>query len=683
MCIRDRLYTDIESASKFEIIDIKKPDTSDRSLYFSGINRESGNQEELISNIEVKISRFVDDFSNSCKKISASKSNIQFVTNEKDFDSAGAGKIKIMISEDEMPGRKRDISSYFEADVESGFTKVNPVIDSLDDSTTDEAPALVSDFTQFAPPTYRTSDSNIVDDSEETPSISENKESATKNDDDPKLEDGVISEYPEVASFASENTGSQNQGNVYSESKNADPENHQAENSGQLPFETEELKFDFDDIPEIDDQLPPQLEEFVNSIENENIDQDNDEFTEEEKIKKPVPVNTTVESMHYFTDLTGRAIDTEDVSIPFEDDKGVKKEDQAKIDEASPVDEKPEPEFEEINDTDSFSFNFKETLDKKGEQKVDDPVEKSVQTPGTFDFDFPAVESEPVSDLPQEKVEPQSTYKKITVNTVEISEKPVIEVPENNTGSEAPVATGKGNYESTSTKTTEIERKRSRIGYVVVGIAAVILIFYLFKIPVPFLSGGKEPAVVKNNSLTIERSSAYSVTGTYQTTSENSLAVLPSGFSKTEGHFELNEDGKFIPVNFPKTNLTESAAVENNTVPEITQTAPERTEPAPRNQTEAKVIYVDTEVDRTQSGVVTEQFIYKHDNGYYVQVSSLKSRESAEQEANKFVKRGYRAMIMRVRNPGSSQNAGVWYRLKIGEFVTLDEAKEFKKNNVK
>lgn len=677
------LYSDIETDSKPDIIDIKKPDASDRAHYFSGINRDGYNQEELISNIEVKISRFVDVFLNSCKKISASQSNIQVVTNEKDFDSTGTGKIKIMISEDEMPGRKRDISSYFEADLESGFTKVNPVIDSLDDSTTDEAPALVSDFPQFAPPTYRTSDSNIVDDSEETPSISENKESVTKNDDDPKLVDGVISEDLKAGLFASENTGSENQGNVHSESKNADPVTHHAENSGHLPFETEELKFDFDELREIDDPLPPQIEEFVNSIENEKIDQVNDEFTEEEEIKKPLPVNTTVESMHYFTDLTGRAIDTENITIPTEDEKGVKKEEQAKIDEVSPVGEREEPEFEKMNDTDSFSFNFKETIDKKGERQVDEPVKESVQTPGTFDFDFPSVESEPVSELPPEKPESESAYGKITVNTVEISEKPLSEISENTAGSELPPATRTGSFESTSTKTTEIERKRSRIGYIVVGIAAVILIFYLFKIPVPFLSGGKTQAVVKNNSVIIERNNAYSVTGKYQTTSENSLVVIPSGFSKSEGHFELNEDGKFIRVNFPKSNLTEPEAFENNEVPKNSPNAPERTETAPRNQTEAKVIYVDTEIDRTQSGVITEQFIYKHDNGYYVQVSSLKSRESAEQEANKFVKRGYRAMIMRVRNPSSSQSAGVWYRLKIGEFITLDEAKEFKKNNVK
>jgi cell division septation protein DedD len=65
--------------------------------------------------------------------------------------------------------------------------------------------------------------------------------------------------------------------------------------------------------------------------------------------------------------------------------------------------------------------------------------------------------------------------------------------------------------------------------------------------------------------------------------------------------------------------------------------------------------------------------IFKYGNYFTVQVSSWPTRERAEGIAENYTRKGYHAFIEEAQIPGK----GTWYRVKIGDFKTLQEAKNF------
>lgn len=68
--------------------------------------------------------------------------------------------------------------------------------------------------------------------------------------------------------------------------------------------------------------------------------------------------------------------------------------------------------------------------------------------------------------------------------------------------------------------------------------------------------------------------------------------------------------------------------------------------------------------------------IYKYDNIYIVQVGAFRNKSSAEKEAAKHIAKGYNAFLEEVTIDGI-----IWYRVRIGNFNTLENAKQFRKSN--
>jgi hypothetical protein len=71
--------------------------------------------------------------------------------------------------------------------------------------------------------------------------------------------------------------------------------------------------------------------------------------------------------------------------------------------------------------------------------------------------------------------------------------------------------------------------------------------------------------------------------------------------------------------------------------------------------------------------------IYKYGNVYVVQVASFKSNSIAENEAGRYRNKGFNAFVEPVEISGK----GLWYRIKVGNFSSVDEAKNFIANNIR
>ncbi len=77
----------------------------------------------------------------------------------------------------------------------------------------------------------------------------------------------------------------------------------------------------------------------------------------------------------------------------------------------------------------------------------------------------------------------------------------------------------------------------------------------------------------------------------------------------------------------------------------------------------------DTRVNKT---------IYFDGKTYNVQVSSWRNKLKAEQEVKRLRREGYDAFVLIANLP---EKGGLWYRVRIGSFKTLEEAKEFSSKN--
>jgi cell division septation protein DedD len=70
--------------------------------------------------------------------------------------------------------------------------------------------------------------------------------------------------------------------------------------------------------------------------------------------------------------------------------------------------------------------------------------------------------------------------------------------------------------------------------------------------------------------------------------------------------------------------------------------------------------------------------IYRYGNVYVVQVAAFRSNSIAENEAGRYRNKGYNSFVEQVEIPGR----GLWYRIRVGNFSSLEEANNFiSKNN--
>ena len=94
------------------------------------------------------------------------------------------------------------------------------------------------------------------------------------------------------------------------------------------------------------------------------------------------------------------------------------------------------------------------------------------------------------------------------------------------------------------------------------------------------------------------------------------------------------------------------------------------------NETKTVPQNVQTEIVPSKPREQVAQNVFKYNETYAVQVAAFKTKIDAENGAAKYIKSGYSTFIEEAVVRGNK-----WYRLRIGGFKTLGEAKQFQKSN--
>ncbi|MDY0083954.1 MAG: SPOR domain-containing protein, partial [Ignavibacteriaceae bacterium] len=71
--------------------------------------------------------------------------------------------------------------------------------------------------------------------------------------------------------------------------------------------------------------------------------------------------------------------------------------------------------------------------------------------------------------------------------------------------------------------------------------------------------------------------------------------------------------------------------------------------------------------------------IFKYGDHYVVQVASFRSGSISENEAGKYRNKGYNAFVETAEIP----ERGTWYRVRVGNFTTKEEAQNFINKNIR
>jgi hypothetical protein len=233
-------------------------------------------------------------------------------------------------------------------------------------------------------------------------------------------------------------------------------------------------------------------------------------------------------------------------------------------------------------------------------------------------------------DEPEEKI-PEAVKSKTpdTVKPGKIQETLPDRIEETNTGDDKAI---KEAFSYAAEKWTRLEgysKRKSRIGLffsILILAAAAAAGYFSFFLPLKKNTDNTQLNRVtveetQNFASVIERDYEYPVTYPYQ-------GGMFSGFYNA---FKLSGE---IPSLVPGTEI------------------PEIREPVP--------------------SVRVKGYIYKYDDMYAVQLSSWKSKSIAESETKKYLNAGYNAFIER-----TSITAGIYYRVRIGGFNSLEEAEAF------
>lgn len=139
-----------------------------------------------------------------------------------------------------------------------------------------------------------------------------------------------------------------------------------------------------------------------------------------------------------------------------------------------------------------------------------------------------------------------------------------------------------------------------------------------------------------------------------------------------------------IPVTYPY--MPESAIGTGNNVEEKNAEKQEKSESKLENNIlqnqppeETKSNTKPTEKKMFPDGipVTVGSNIYKYGETFVVQVASFRSNSIAENEAGKYKNKGFNAFVESVNLP----DRGLWYRVRVGNFSSIDEAKSFISKN--
>ncbi len=303
----------------------------------------------------------------------------------------------------------------------------------------------------------------------------------------------------------------------------------------------------------------------------------------------------------------------------------------------------------------NLSWDFDKTQefeDSDFEEENDEPAEEEDFKEVTKNNKFPYETDEDIqlNEFLEEDFEPAEDEE--FFNKAEETENEPIDVLDPIIHTEAKEPEGKNVYSKRGSTVTFV------IAASVIIAVSAALFFFLKKND--FSAGTKvEEAGVNRIASVIERNYDVPVSYPYDT---NTLSSITLNDGIDENAVKVREEP--VPA---KTVKNESVQKES-----VKTTAEQKTQVSKQAQIkEPNDLYASPEnQEKVQS------FIFKTGDKYLAQVSSWPSRKAAEREAKKFQDKGFTTYIERAMVSG-----GVWYRIKVGLFNTLDEAVDFQKKN--
>jgi cell division protein FtsN len=150
-------------------------------------------------------------------------------------------------------------------------------------------------------------------------------------------------------------------------------------------------------------------------------------------------------------------------------------------------------------------------------------------------------------------------------------------------------------------------------------------------------------------------------------------------YSQSESEVELHGlSSDILAAQLPK----EQSGIDESTTKVIRnkETSPpvttEKVTPPPvTNETKNIPQKVVTDIAPSKNREQVAQNVFKYDRTYAVQVAAFGTKKGAEDGAAKYIKSGYTAFVEEAVVNGKN-----WYRLRVGGFKTLEEAKQFQKS---
>ncbi|MDT3696548.1 MAG: SPOR domain-containing protein [Ignavibacterium sp.] len=157
-----------------------------------------------------------------------------------------------------------------------------------------------------------------------------------------------------------------------------------------------------------------------------------------------------------------------------------------------------------------------------------------------------------------------------------------------------------------------------------------------------------------------------------------------------------------IPVSIPYPVQTEETTLEQNTIAseeiekeEVKKEEPvinEKTEKQPETKIEKKEVKPEVPVKIPESKPLTTTStitnnkalnvgnnIFKYGDHFVVQVASFRVSSISENEAGKYRNKGYNAFV----ETAEIRGRGIWYRVRVGNFSTKEEAQNFINKNIR
>jgi cell division septation protein DedD len=151
-------------------------------------------------------------------------------------------------------------------------------------------------------------------------------------------------------------------------------------------------------------------------------------------------------------------------------------------------------------------------------------------------------------------------------------------------------------------------------------------------------------------------------------------------YSQPESEVELHGlSSEILAAEIPE----EQSVIEESTTKVISnkETSPpvtneKVTTPPVTNEIKNTPKKVEKDIVSSKSREQVSQNVFKYNDTYAVQVAAFQTKKDAEDGVKKYINRGYSAFIEYAVVKGKN-----WYRLRVGGFKTLEEAKKFQKSN--